>query len=937
MQKLIVYLLFATLLRFTEMFKFALICYSLSLVMINHVALAHSEHDKVRFVAVQGQDIGKCDNVLRPCKSIAYAVSQANKGDKVLVSAGKYAVTTSEELFFFKSELVPVMGGYNRYDHFQSQSPKSNLTVLTGVPVELAQDLRDSGFTVVADGKSLALDKALQEKFSDYNQLSQKQAELNCVNNKAGSFDCNNIDLLAHMPLGDFSSKPSAANDIWGHVDLNTGDEYAILGIKNGVAVVNVSDPISPVEVGTINGISSGWRDVKVYQHFDESLNLWRAYAYSSMDVEGIEYITIIDLNHLPHSVNLVERNRAVAMAHNIYITNVDHTLNIALPGLTPSLQIVGSDEFSGAFNSYSLTNPATLTPLSNVTSRGNGYTHDGASLNITDNRKNTDCQTSDANCTVFIDFNEKEMKLWNISDADNVKALGIAEYNDVNKENQYVHSGWGSEDKQFIFLHDEFDEYKGGLNSTVRIFSIADLNNPQQVGQWTGTTKAIDHNGFVRGNRYYMSNYQRGLTVLDITNPATPVEVGNFDTYTPSNNASFAGAWGAYPFLPSGNILISDINSGLYILKDNTLSSTQGTISFKNKNITAIQGQSLQIPVQRFNVNDAATTSTVAYELLSGSAKENDDYTAVSGILTWQGNDSSDKTIAIDVTSDTSGEEFQEDFYVRLYDPQNGVTLSPPSYLTVNVDGLVDRGAISFIQSELTIAENQNTITIEVSRDGSSNGEVAINYHLQSIDAELGADIEESSGTLIWFDGESENQTIILNVINDDVQEDDESFILLLETVDDSRLGANKQITITISDDDSNTAPLLSLGENIQVNAGQTVNLVATATDNENDLLTYLWEQTSGTDVSLASTIQANTSFVAPATAGTLIFTATVTDNKGAITTASLTITVIAEVITITPQSSGGSGSGGMINFYLLLILLLLFLRAPYNSDKTK
>ena len=63
------------------------------------------------------------------------------------------------------------------------------------------------------------------------------------------------------------------------------------------------------------------------------------------------------------------------------------------------------------------------------------------------------------------------------------------------------------------------------------------------------------------------MSNYERGLTILDITDPATPTEAGYFDTYTPSDNASFNGAWGVYPFLPSGNILVSDINSGLYVL----------------------------------------------------------------------------------------------------------------------------------------------------------------------------------------------------------------------------------------------------------------------------------------------------------------------------------------------------------------------------------
>ena len=75
---------------------------------------AHSEHDKSRFVASNGIDKGRCDNVLRPCKTIAYAVSQANKGDKVLVASGEFTITSSEELFYLKSALVPVFGGYNR-------------------------------------------------------------------------------------------------------------------------------------------------------------------------------------------------------------------------------------------------------------------------------------------------------------------------------------------------------------------------------------------------------------------------------------------------------------------------------------------------------------------------------------------------------------------------------------------------------------------------------------------------------------------------------------------------------------------------------------------------------------------------------------------------------------------------------------------------------
>jgi hypothetical protein len=67
------------------------------------------------------------------------------------------------------------------------------------------------------------------------------------------------------------------------------------------------------------------------------------------------------------------------------------------------------------------------------------------------------------------------------------------------------------------------------------------------------------------------MSNYSRGLTVLDITNPASPTLAGRFDSYPSSDGVGFPGAWGTYPFLPSGNVLISDIDSGFYLVEDNT------------------------------------------------------------------------------------------------------------------------------------------------------------------------------------------------------------------------------------------------------------------------------------------------------------------------------------------------------------------------------
>src|SRR5690606_14706558 len=104
-------------------------------------------------------------------------------------------------------------------------------------------------------------------------------------------------------------------------------------------------------------------------------------------------------------------------------------------------------------------------------------------------------------------------------------------------------------EDGRYLLVHDELDESKRGINTTVRVYDMTDLENPEPAGSWIGPNRAIDHNGFVRGNRYYISNYAEGLTVLDISNPASPTRVAWFDTVPTSSDTDFVGAWGVYPF----------------------------------------------------------------------------------------------------------------------------------------------------------------------------------------------------------------------------------------------------------------------------------------------------------------------------------------------------------------------------------------------------
>ena len=216
----------------------------------------------------------------------------------------------------------------------------------------------------------------------------------------------------------------------------------------------------------------------------------------------------------------------------------------------------------------------------------------------------------------------------------------------------RYTHSGWWSEDGRYVYVHDELDEHDLGLYTTVRVFDMANLRAPVLAGTWTGPTRAIDHNGYVKGNRYYISNYSEGLTVLDITNPAAPPRIGYFDTFPASSRAGFVGAWGVYPFFASGTIAVGDINTGLYLLRDETLATPRGTFSVASAKLSGIEGQSVAI-----NVNRSAGTGAVSVQLdvLYATASAAD-ATLSSTTLNWADGDTRPKSATLNLAVGCAG-----------------------------------------------------------------------------------------------------------------------------------------------------------------------------------------------------------------------------------------------------------------------------------------
>ena len=740
-----------------------------------------------RHVAQQGEDQGDCSLPVRPCRTIQYAVSVAGKGDQVRVAGGVYGLTDVLDAIGFVASAVDVQGGFDRFDHFLRQAPVANRTTLTGVPVAFRDALQARGFQVIVDRKGL--DAAGRAALAGFQASQTSSAGADCVDNEAGDYGCDNVDLLSHVALSDLSSRPAVAADVWGFVDLNTEREYALLGVENGLAVIDVTEPTAPFEVGTVPGWVSDWRDVKVTQVYDHDAHRWRTYAYVSTEYGG--RLVVVDLTELPNTVRLGRRSDT--SAHNVYVSNVDYTTGVPLDeGRTPLLQVLGSALNHGAFRSFDTSDPLNLVPV--AVSSG-GYSHDASSMLVRDDRASA-CKVAGETCEVLLDFNEGHIEIWDFSDQHAPVLLSSTTYENAG----YIHSGWWTEDGRYLFVHDEFDEVEAALDTTVRVFDLADLTDPALVAIWTGPTAAIDHNGYVRGNRYYMSNYTRGLTILDITDPTDPSAVGYFDTHPSSDNSSFSGAWGVYPFLPSGSLLVSDFYGGLFVVADRTRSPDRVRIGFAARSFGGEEGDEASVSVVRTGGRGAVG---VDYAVLVGSAGDAD-VVAARGTLHWP--DTSvgaeiSRSIAVPLLRDDLAEPIERAF-VRLSNPTGGAVLTDinMAYLFVGDAG---RGAsVGFAETRIAVDETAERLIATVRRLGSPLGGVSVDYEVGSLTALPGADyVDVEPGRLAWADGDATARTIVVPLVEDIEEEPGEQFEIRLSSPTGATL-ANDRVLVDINAD---------------------------------------------------------------------------------------------------------------------------------------
>ena len=359
------------------------------------------------------------------------------------------------------------------------------------------------------------------------------------------TFPASGIELLSWIPVTQFDPANTSASTVEGYVSPS-GREYAVIGLSGGTGFVEVTDPGNAAIVGFITGPNSLWKDVRVYGHF--------AYSVS----EGGSGIQVMDMNQIDSGVVTFvgafnTPAGTAASTHTMFINQDSGYLYRCGGGSTFGVRV------------YSLADPANPTYIGTVNPLR--YTHECQVVNYTSGPY--------AGKEIIFCYSDSGSGGGNpgidILDITN-KLAPVMLHNAVPGTDypnpKFSHQGWLTPDRHYIYVDDELDQQNPNGPYLTRIIDVSNLSAPVYVGTFDNGAGAIDHNLYTKGNLLFESNYRSGLRIFDATNPTSPVEIAYFDTYPPDNAAAFNGLWDNYPYLPSGIILGSDIEKGLFVWK---------------------------------------------------------------------------------------------------------------------------------------------------------------------------------------------------------------------------------------------------------------------------------------------------------------------------------------------------------------------------------
>ncbi len=320
--------------------------------------------------------------------------------------------------------------------------------------------------------------------------------------------------------------------DVWGYVDPATGREYALLTARyDGLSVIDL-DTETPTEVGFVPGLAGFFggvadaKDIKTYGR----------YAYLAHEYADVLVVDLADPTD-PQAVGQldVQPGTEDGGSHNLLVEG-DY------------LYVVGGRS-PGGLRIYDLADDPTAPAL--VGTYEPTYFHD---VDV----------VGDVLYAGAI-YNEG-IYVIDISDRSAPREIGVITY--PVSGSMGAHNVCSTADGNTIFVGDEI-----GSEPWTRAFDVsevdaddAELPDVELLSEIVVDERATVHNCYVKGDLIYIAHYTEGLQVFDVSDPSDPERVAFYDTY-PEPGYGFEGAWTAYPYLPSGRVIVSNLGTGLYVI----------------------------------------------------------------------------------------------------------------------------------------------------------------------------------------------------------------------------------------------------------------------------------------------------------------------------------------------------------------------------------
>ena len=322
----------------------------------------------------------------------------------------------------------------------------------------------------------------------------------------------------------------STYGDVWGYTAAD-GTEYALLaGRGAGLSILDITNaPASaPVEVGFVPLATdaSDSKDVKVYDH----------YAYLVNETGPIQIIDI-ETPASPSQVGTLDTQPNVSGggAHNVAVFNGHLWVTGGRQSGNAGVRVYDvrttpeAPVFVGEFKPTHFASP---------------YYHDFEVK---------------GNYAFGPGIYNDGMDILDVSDPANITLVNTFSYPGSSIG---PHNTCTSEDGNTLYVGDEV----GAAGNWTRIFDISDVTNVELVGSIIVDEEAVVHNCYTKDNVLYIAHYTEGLRIFDIENPHAPAEIAFYDTYL-QPGYGFRGAWSVYPYFASGKLIVSDMQSGLFVI----------------------------------------------------------------------------------------------------------------------------------------------------------------------------------------------------------------------------------------------------------------------------------------------------------------------------------------------------------------------------------